>query len=86
MKTRDRILNAALELFNQQGERKVTTNHIAAHLDMSPGNLYYHFKNKQEIIFELFLSYEARVDQNLVVPIGRKLTIEDKLSYLQEVF
>lgn len=86
MKTRDRILAAALELFNQQGERKVTTNHIAAHLDMSPGNLYYHFKNKQEIIFELFLGYEARVDSNLQVPTDRALTIEDKLNYLQKVF
>jgi AcrR family transcriptional regulator len=86
MKTRDRILAAALELFNQQGERKVTTNHIAAHLDMSPGNLYYHFKNKQEIIYELFLNYEATVDSNLDVPSDRQLTIQDKLNYLQKVF
>ncbi len=86
MKTRDRILAAALELFNQQGERKVTTNHIAAHLGMSPGNLYYHFKNKQEIIFELFLSYELYVDTNLQVPTNRQLTVEDKLNYLQKVF
>jgi AcrR family transcriptional regulator len=86
MKTRDRILAAALELFNQQGERKVTTNHISAHLGMSPGNLYYHFKNKQEIIYELFLSYEKRVDANLKLPSGRELTLEDKLNYLQKVF
>ena len=86
MKTRDRILAAALELFNQQGERKVTTNHIAAHLEMSPGNLYYHFKNKQEIIYELFLNYEETVDGYLDVPTGRKLTVEDKLNYLQKVF
>ena len=86
MKTRDRILAAALELFNQQGERKVTTNHIAAHLEMSPGNLYYHFKNKQEIIYELFLNYEATVDSNLDVPSDRQLTIQDKLNYLQKVF
>jgi AcrR family transcriptional regulator len=86
MKTRDRILAAALELFNTQGERKVTTNHISAHLGMSPGNLYYHFKNKQEIIYELFLSYEKRVDTNLELPSDRKLTVEDKLNYLQKVF
>jgi AcrR family transcriptional regulator len=86
MKTRDRILAAALELFNQLYERKVTTNHIAAHLEMSPGNLYYHFKNKQEIIYELFVQYEERVDTNLAVPTGRKLTIEDKFNYLQNVF
>lgn len=86
MKTRDRILAAALHLFNLQGERKVTTNHIAAHLGMSPGNLYYHFKNKKEIIYELFLSYEVMVDSTLDVPTDRQLTIEDKLRYLQKVF
>ena len=86
MKTRDRILAAALELFNQQGERKVTTNHIAAHLGMSPGNLYYHFKNKQEIIYELFLNYEDTVDGYLDVPTDRQLTVTDKLNYLQKVF
>jgi len=86
MKTRDRILAAALELFNQQGERKVTTNHIAAHLEMSPGNLYYHFKNKHEIIYELFLEYEATVDNRLNVPTDRDLVIADKLNYLQKIF
>ena len=86
MKTKDRILAAALQLFNEQGERKVTTNHISAHLNMSPGNLYYHFKNKQEIIYQLFLNYEQRVDESLERPSGRQLTLEDKLNYLQKVF
>ena len=81
MKTRDRILAAALELFNQKYERKVTTNHIASHLKISPGNLYYHFKNKQEIIYELFLQYEERIDTSLAVPTERKLTIEDKHNH-----
>ena len=62
VKTRDRIVAESLELFNAQGERNVTTNHIAAHLGMSPGNLYYHFRNKQAIIAELFAQYEAQVD------------------------
>ncbi|PKM30065.1 MAG: TetR family transcriptional regulator [Gammaproteobacteria bacterium HGW-Gammaproteobacteria-12] len=58
-KTRDRIVAESLALFNSQGERNVTTNHIAAHLGMSPGNLYYHFRNKQMIIAELFAQYEV---------------------------
>ena len=58
MKTRDRIIQASKELFNEQGERNVTTNHIASHLGISPGNLYYHFKNKQQIIFDIYLEYE----------------------------
>lgn len=82
-KTRDRILQASLELFNAQGERSVTTNHIAAHLEISPGNLYYHFRNKQMIIAELFGRYEADIDGFLRLPEGRALAIEDKTRYLE---
>lgn len=82
-KTRDRIVEASLELFNAQGERSVTTNHIAAHLGISPGNLYYHFRNKQMIIAELFEQYEARVEAFLHVPQDRSMTVEDKAFYLE---
>ncbi|WP_394560305.1 TetR/AcrR family transcriptional regulator [Aquipseudomonas alcaligenes] len=82
-KTRERIVEASLELFNAQGERSVTTNHIAAHLGMSPGNLYYHFRNKQVIIAELFAEYESRVDAFLRPPEGRALTVADKTFYLE---
>ena len=83
LKTRERIIESSLELFNAQGERSVTTNHIAAHLGMSPGNLYYHFRNKQMIISELFAQYEALVDQFLRRPTERALTVEDKAFYLE---
>ncbi|MGF0337049.1 TetR/AcrR family transcriptional regulator [Ectopseudomonas toyotomiensis] len=82
-KTRDRIVAESLALFNGQGERNVTTNHIAAHLGISPGNLYYHFRNKQMIIAELFAQYEAQVDSFLRRPEGRALTVEDKTFYLE---
>lgn len=81
--TRDRIAQASLELFNAQGERSVTTNHIAAHLGISPGNLYYHYRNKQVIIAQLFAEYERHVDQFLHLPEGRALTVEDKTFYLE---
>jgi AcrR family transcriptional regulator len=83
IKTRERIIQGSLELFNAQGERSVTTNHIAAHLGISPGNLYYYFRNKQAIIAELFGQYEQRIDQFLRLPQGRTLTVEDKTFYLE---
>jgi len=82
-KTRERIVEASLDLFNIQGERNVTTNHIAAHLGISPGNLYYHFRNKQAIIAELFTQYEDRVAAFLRLPEGRALTLADKTFYLE---
>ncbi|MBR9871378.1 MAG: TetR/AcrR family transcriptional regulator [Gammaproteobacteria bacterium] len=86
MKTRDKILLASLELFNERGERNTTTNHIAAHLAISPGNLYYHFRNKSDIIYEIFQEYEKLVDYYLVIPDDRALTVADMTFYLESVF
>ena len=60
--TKDRIASAAVELFNASGVGPVTTNHIAAHLGISPGNLYYHFANKEEIVREAFERMNADAD------------------------
>lgn len=57
--TRGRILDAALQLFNEQGTAAVSTNHIAAAAGLSPGNLYYHFADKKEIVRELHARYAA---------------------------
>ena len=83
--TRERIVHSSLELFNQQGERSVSTNHIAAHMEISSGNLYYHFPNKQAIIAELFTEYATLVDSFLHLPKGRLLNVEDKRHYLMAI-
>ena len=59
--TRDRILDASLRLFNEEGVAKVSTHRIAAEIGISPGNLHYHFKTKQQIVVWLFRRFENRV-------------------------
>jgi len=61
--TRGRIVDAAIQLFNERGVAAVTTNHVAGHLKISPGNLYYHFRNKEEIVREAFDRMNAEADE-----------------------
>ncbi len=62
--TRNKILTAAVQLFNERGTMEVTTNHIAAAAGISVGNLYYHFKNKEEIIRSIFTLIKKQGDTN----------------------
>ncbi len=73
-------------MFNTQGEPNVTTNHIADEMEISPGNLYYHFRNKDDIIEQLFARYEERMDNALAAPNGRLPELEDIWLQLHLVF
>lgn len=63
LQTRSKILKAALKAFNESSYSKVTTHDIAALADISPGNLYYHFKNKDEILRDIFYQMEIFSEQ-----------------------
>lgn len=58
LETKSRILKSALKLFNERGSDSVTTHTIADAAELSPGNLYYHFKNKAAIVRALFYEIE----------------------------
>jgi len=64
-KNRKKILGSALRLFNEYGTGSISTNHIAEDCEISPGNLYYHFANKEEIIVTLLENYRKHVDDLL---------------------
>lgn len=68
--TRDRIVDSAITLFNEQGVSAVTTNHVAEHASISPGNLYYHFANKEEIIREAFERVNDAADAIWTSPVA----------------
>ncbi len=86
VKTRDRILQTSLALFNQEGEAQVSTVDIAAVMGISPGNLYYHFRGKEVIIEALFDDFEEEMRQVLSAPIKRPLDIEDNWIFVYILF
>ena len=85
-KTKNKILQTALALFNNEGESEVSSVDIAAVMGISPGNLYYHYKGKDEIIVELFADFDEEIRQVLSSPINAPLKLEDNWIYLYIIF
>jgi AcrR family transcriptional regulator len=85
-RTRERILELALRLFNDFGEPNVNTTLIAEEMNISPGNLYYHFKNKDDIINCIFQQFEREIDKLLALPTEREPNVEDAWLFLHVLF
>lgn len=63
MKTRERIIQTAIDLFNQQGMYKTSVRDIAQVLSISPGNLSYHFSRKEDLLTAILDRYRQQNDQ-----------------------
>lgn len=63
--TRNKILSAAKKLFNTEGLNNVTLRQIAQELQISQGNLNYHFKLKEDILEALYFNLVAEMDEQI---------------------
>lgn len=86
MSTRERIVDTAIALFNEQGTGPVTTNHIAQAMGISPGNLYYHFRNKEAIIRAIYARLRPAWEAASALPAGRPPTVADLRRVLADHF
>lgn len=84
-RTAERILEVTLELFNRFGEPNVSTTLISAELGISPGNLYYHYPAKEELINSLFNRFEAALNELLNASDGVR-DVEDAWFFLHSLF
>ena len=84
-RTAERILEVTLDLFNRFGEPNVSTTLISAELSISPGNLYYHYPAKEELINTLFGRYEAELGELLSAADGVR-DVEDAWFFVHSLF
>jgi AcrR family transcriptional regulator len=84
-RTAERILEVSLDLFNRFGEPNVSTTLISAELNISPGNLYYHYPAKDELINSLFDRYERSLSELLNASDGVR-NVEDAWFFMHTLF
>jgi AcrR family transcriptional regulator len=84
-RTAERILEVTLALFNRFGEPNVSTTLISAELGISPGNLYYHYPAKDELINSLFDRYERSLS-DLLRAADEVSNIEDAWLFFHMLF
>jgi AcrR family transcriptional regulator len=84
-RTAERILEVTLDLFNRFGEPNVSTTLISAELRISPGNLYYHYPAKDELINALYRQYERSVMEILMASEDVR-NVEDAWFFMHTLF
>jgi AcrR family transcriptional regulator len=83
--TKDKILTAAVDLFNEHGTAHISANHIAEQAGISPGNLYYHYENKEHIIRSIYEKmiadwdsiYEQAEEQTASIQVVQSFVIDN---------
>ena len=83
--TRHRILVASLLLFNEHGVPRTTINDIADEIDISPGNLHYHFRRKEEIVDALTAEFQADARKVLQPPDSETVSLDDFWWFLHHL-
>ena len=82
MKTKDKIIATAINLFNLHGTKAISTNHIAKEMGISPGNLYYHFRSKNDIIRSISNQFSSELGSVLQIQLDTISDFSNKLTSL----
>ncbi len=59
--TKNKIINEAVDLFNEYGFARTSIRQLAAKLEMASSIIYFHFINKEDILFNIIKSAGDKV-------------------------
>ena len=82
METKDKIIAISIKLFNLHGTKSISTNHIAKEMGISPGNLYYHFRSKNDIIRSISNKFSSELGSVLKIQLDNISDFSDQLTSL----
>jgi len=99
IRTRQKILDAALLLFTEKGYEKATMRQIAAQAEMAPGSIYHHFPTKEHIVQAFYdllhedhaqacvgiLASEIRLERRLYEVIRKKIELAEPFKKVSGV-
>jgi AcrR family transcriptional regulator len=77
--TRERILDAALTLFREQGFDHATMRDIAAKANVATGAAYYYFRSKEELVMAFYVRAADEARDLVPAAIGRSRDLKKRL-------
>ena len=86
MNTKDNIITTANKMFNLHGTKAISTNHIAKEMGISPGNLYYHFRSKNDIIRSIANNFSDELESTFQIHLGTISDFSNNLTILFNSF
>lgn len=86
MDTKEKILHTARDLFNEKGLESTSAKNIAATLEISDGNLRYHFRTKEDLVYALYMQLVEAFNQQLIQFEAPKFTLKQVYQSLTFVY
>ena len=83
-KTRQAVLESALDIFAEKGYAKATFDEIAARAGFTKGAIYWYFRNKADLVAALIMEYVQRQQKEIAESLPEGNTLDDLLVYFQK--
>ncbi|WP_164667225.1 TetR/AcrR family transcriptional regulator [Virgibacillus doumboii] len=86
IKTKNRLMECAIKLFQEKGFYNVTVDEITEHANSSKGGFYNHFSSKEELLFNMTALIDKEYEEYTKRIIEADNTIDELLFFIIFIF